>query len=586
MTGYPGSGKVAVHEPDGSYASTITGLDKAQGLDLSSDGATLYVAMRSGIGVIDVATRALVSTIDVAGYPTDVRQVGTRLVYLDYRGWEDYGVRTYDLTDGSTGSRGLDPGYAVLDAVDAAPNQVAVGVGVNRLRQLTLLDTSSDDPSIDQSTTVGAFSDLAFTGDGTSIVVAARDGSPSTARVYSAGDLSLLSTLPSVPGSINGLSTTALRGAIATMTSNGSGVFLRVHSLADDEPIRVAKNGAVLRNGLAFSPNGARLYVARGPDRSSNWNRLTVITSPTMTPVTLTTKTKESVPLGDPVVVTGVLKDGLGTVPEGADVVVRRTSSSGSKSLGRISPRADGSFTLRDTPSKLGRYQYQFDYAGSATRLAASSTERVEVAKYKPALRVTTDRKVYAYQGSAKVRAHLGETASNRSVTILANPARGKTVVVARGRVDANGNLVARYQLRYNTKFIAKFGGDELYQRREVSREVGTRTRISTSMRGWYGKSGDVHLYRLGEIGMLHIEVAPDVTGTWVLYQTQILVKGKWEETFWGGANIPLGKGSQDTVLVGGASLDKTTTLRCRAHVSGVPTNWSTTSGWEKFRVG
>jgi hypothetical protein len=85
---------------------------------------------------------------------------------------------------------------------------------------------------------------------------------------------------------------------------------------------------------------------------------------------------------------------------------------------------------------------------------------------------------------------------------------------------------------------------------------------------------------------MLHIEVAPDVTGTWVLYQTQILVKGKWEETFWGGANIPLGKGSQDTVLVGGASLDKTTTLRCRAHVSGVPTNWSTTSGWEKFRVG
>ena len=96
---------------------------------------------------------------------------------------------------------------------------------------------------------------------------------------------------------------------------------------------------------------------------------------------------------------------------------------------------------------------------------------------------------------------------------------------------------------------------------------------------------GDEHLYRLGENGILHTEVARDVTGTYVVYQTQILVEGKWENTFWGGANVPLGKGSQDTVLVGGASLDRAATLRRRAHVSGAPTNSSTTSGWETFRI-
>ena len=217
-------------------------------------------------------------------------------------------------------------------------------------------------------------------------------------------------------------------------------------------------------------------------------------------------------------------------------------------------------------------------------RPATDTTARGELLK--PVLRISTDRNVYRYRGTARVRAHLGDTASNRNLTILANPARGKTVVIERGRVDSDGNLTARYELRYDTTFIVKFSGDEQYRRHEATRPVGTKSRIVTSMREWYAKSGGVHLYRLGENGVMHIEVSPDLTGSIVLYQTQILINGRWENTFWGGAKLTIGPGSQHTALVGGASRDRRTMLRCRAHVYGGSTNYGTASDWEKYRVG
>jgi hypothetical protein len=171
-------------------------------------------------------------------------------------------------------------------------------------------------------------------------------------------------------------------------------------------------------------------------------------------------------------------------------------------------------------------------------------------------------------------------------VAIVADPAHGRPRVIERGRVDNDGVLRTRYRLTYNTTFVAKFAGDDLYQRRHVSRAVGTKTDITTSMRGWYAVRDGLYLYHQGESGQLHIEVTPDMTGSLAIYPTEILVQGHWEPTFWGGAEIPVGKGSQFTASVGGYTLDHPATLRCRAIVYGGGTNWGTGSRWEKFRVG
>jgi hypothetical protein len=589
VIGRPGRDEVAVHEPNGNFASVITGLVDTRSLDLSDDGGNLFVAMGSAgsIGVIDVASRTLVDVIDVAGKPTIVRQAGSRLIYSDERKSGTIAVRTYDLADGSAGSLPLTAGRFLMDAVAAEPQLVVIGYGPrNRARHLSVLDVSMDDPVIVQSTDVPELSDLALTSDASALVVGERAGSPSSARVYATSNLGLLGTLPGVPGSIDGVATTGERNAAAWMTTKKSGVFLRVHSLADDAPIRIGRDASVLRHGIAFSPDGSLLYIAKDVDREHDFERLTAIASPTMTPSSIITHAKQKVRVGETVVVSGVVRDGLGAVPDGATIRAQRVSRAGTKSLGDIIPRADGSFTLRDTPPRLGKYRYRFSYSGNSTTLPTSASERVSIIKLKPALRISTDQKIYRYHQTAHIRVRLGATESNRRVAIVADPAHGRPRVIERGRVDNDGVLRTRYRLTYNTTFVAKFAGDDLYQRRHVSRAVGTKTDITTSMRGWYAVRDGVYLYHQGESGQLHIEVTPDMTGSLAIYPTEILVQGHWEPTFWGGAEIPVGKGSQFTASVGGYTLDHPATLRCRAIVYGGGTNWGTGSRWEKFRVG
>ncbi|MGJ5754478.1 hypothetical protein FB563_2651 [Streptomyces puniciscabiei] len=193
---------------------------------------------------------------------------------------------------------------------------------------------------------------------------------------------------------------------------------------------------------------------------------------------------------------------------------------------------ADGTITVKDTPSIGGANTYTVGYPGDASHKAATASAIVQVSRTATALSVTTNASSYAYGATATVTAHLGTTYNGRTVSLYAQPYGGGKTLVKTGTVDAGGNLSATYKLTRNTTFTASFAGDYRYAPATATHTAYDQVKIAETLGGYYTSttySGVTYrVYHHTVKPRVTAVVTPNKSGQCEKFQAQEYYSGAW----------------------------------------------------------
>lgn len=261
---------------------------------------------------------------------------------------------------------------------------------------------------------------------------------------------------------------------------------------------------------------------------------LKALTDPTLNVPTLTANAPSTATRGKQLTVTGKLSATV-PLPSGVKLQVTRTDleSPSGKALPAVTVRADGSYTVTDTPSVGGTVTYKVAYAGDAAHTAVSASDKVAVSRAKPTLTLDKNGKVYNYGTDVAFTAHLGSTYKNRSVEIWANPfgSDKPNKLVKTGKVNSSGNIGAWVDMTRDTEITAVFKGDARYAPRTVKSTAYARVKVSTAVSKHYktAKIGSTSYY------WFHKSTDPLLTTTMTYYKgrhqrfdLQVYSGGKW----------------------------------------------------------
>lgn len=285
--------------------------------------------------------------------------------------------------------------------------------------------------------------------------------------------------------------------------------------------------------------------------------------------------------LGKPVTLTGKLALETGTPPSESTITVTRTvAGSASVKTFTVSTDSNGDFTLTDTPPAVGRYTYTAAYGGTNTISPAAATHPVSVTLKPAALTVSGQARV-AYDSTIHVTAHLGPTATNRTVTIYAQPVGSTTrVLLKKGSVDSKGDLTASYKAPHSTTFSVVFAGDAADAAGTATRTVNVLAAVSDSLSGYYRS------HRIGRItyrifhhtAQLHAlaAVRPNKHGECVKFEVQEHYRGHWHANAVTGCAI-LNRASKGAGILGLTNADIGYHYRIRADF--VRTSTDTSNG-------
>ncbi|MFF7381657.1 hypothetical protein [Streptomyces griseoluteus] len=193
---------------------------------------------------------------------------------------------------------------------------------------------------------------------------------------------------------------------------------------------------------------------------------------------------------------------------------------------------ADGTITVKDTPSTGGANTYTVDYAGDRDHRAATASATVQVSRATTSLTVTADASTYAYGATATVTARLGTTYNGRTVSLWATPAGGTKTLVKTGTVDSKGNLRTTYKLTRSTTFTASYAGDHRYAPATATRAVSGQVKVAQALSGYYTSttySGTTYrVYHRTTRPTVTTTVSPDKSGQCVKFQAQRYYSGAW----------------------------------------------------------
>ena len=315
---------------------------------------------------------------------------------------------------------------------------------------------------------------------------------------------------------------------------------------------------------------------------------------------TLTLAGPSSAPAGKAVTLTGTLKPhsiaaelgGTIPLPDGTPVTIRRTgpASGTSATFTTKTTDANGDFTLANTPAAAGSYTYTASYAGS-TAVAAGSSSPVTVAvgKNTPALLVSASPNPAGYDGKVTVTAHLGTTATNRTVSIYATPFRQATRLVTTGKVNSAGNLTATVSgLTRNYSISAEFSGDAEYAPAKATTALGVAAGVTQSLSGYYTSTragnGVYRVYHHNAAMRVSTTVAPGKAGQCVEWQVDRYYGGAWHAYATSHCSL-LSKASTDSFRV---PLGPDGQYKIRVNYiasAGAAGNVSGSSSWQGFTV-
>ncbi|MFJ7781151.1 YncE family protein [Streptomyces albidoflavus] len=274
------TGSVLVTDFDGQVVRKLDGLPGAADLALSKDNRTLYVALADGDAVValDTATyrqKARYPTGEGTG-PAQIALTGGKLWFSHGENWES-SIGSLDLGGSKPVVRlNLTPegywgGPPRLTASPAAPGKLVAGEQYMSNAGVTVYDVGSGTPkplvAQDNPGDLGALTGLALTPDGKSLL--ATGGYPYHHLSLDLDSLKVDHIYPTV--AYPTASAVSARGAVAAGVNNSWGEDVYLFRQGESEPYRVVDfdpgTGSYLRpNGLAWSPDGTRLFAVTGTD--------------------------------------------------------------------------------------------------------------------------------------------------------------------------------------------------------------------------------------------------------------------------------------------------------------------------------
>ena len=240
---------------------------------------------------------------------------------------------------------------------------------------------------------------------------------------------------------------------------------------------------------------------------------------------TLTLTARATVDPGTSYPVSGHLSLPTGALT-GATIVITRTGAGTKAANYTLKTNASGAFTLTDKRTVQGTYTYTAAYAGSATITAAKEAVKVVVAWPKPVLTVRSSAARTFYNTRVTITAHLGASGTNRTLWLYAQTV-GSTAMklIAKGRVNAAGNLSVGYATTHNTIYTAEFAADSRYSATRATATVDVYANVTMSNGGYYAtqKINGIGYRVYHHTGRLDttVAVAPDKAGRCVYLEVE-----------------------------------------------------------------
>jgi hypothetical protein len=409
VTGGAGTNGIWVRNADGSANTTITNQAGASGMALSADGATLYVALHDAPAIVAIDTTTLAESARYATpshCPDTLAILGATIWFASVCGsFDPVGVLT--LADGTTAYSSQTFYQGLVLAVPSDPTSLLVGERSQSPTYVSRYTVSGSTLTLAASYTgsdpvygsAANMQSMAIDPDGLHVVVAS--GAPYRHLKLLISDLSVTGDYP----------TDTYPDSVATTTALGGLVAAGVDGIYNPDIWIYAANGSLLKkydfpdelvsDGLAFSPDGSRLYAITAPIGTPDF-QFRVLDAPTKVTSTLTLTGPSSVPLSGHVALSGALTTPNGPV-SGATVAISRTDASGVTALPDAVTGADGSFTVSDTAGTTA-LSYTATYAGNATNGPATATWNVAVTKIPSTLTIvapSTSKRAVAYTVTA-----------------------------------------------------------------------------------------------------------------------------------------------------------------------------------------
>jgi hypothetical protein len=390
------SNTILVTNYSGQTVATITNEPGADGLALSSDGATVYAALTTGDAISAISTSTLAET---ARYATGTGTDPTYVAYTSGKVWFGYG--TYgDPFQNGIGSidPSTSPATVNLSATNeslalwyaapilaASPNGelVAGETMVSGALNMVSFDTSSG--GVATALSYGSINgsgveSMQITPDGKDVVVAS--GSPYYHQILQVSDMALVGEYPTAAYPV-GVSI-ADDGTVAAGVGNGLSDEVFFFAPGGSTPLNTESFGSsdtLAADGVAITPDATELFAVTTGGANPTLN---IITDPVQGPSTLSLTAPATARKHHPITLTGTL-GGTSPYAGGQPLQVTRIDQAhpGGIALPGVTTAADGSFTITDTPPNFRgdseKVTYKVSYAGDAHLTASTASASVTV---------------------------------------------------------------------------------------------------------------------------------------------------------------------------------------------------------------
>ncbi|MFE9097256.1 Ig-like domain repeat protein [Streptomyces sp. NPDC007264] len=542
----PTGGKIVVTDYTGAVKATLTGLAGVTGLALSADSGQVYAAVKDSDRIVSVETQTYTRT---ASYPLEGADAPVDVEVVDGRIWFGYGsnLGSLDLSAAEPvvrldqkGDAGFFNGPMLLASDPAVPGVLVAGTGGT----LAVYDVSADGAVLRAKGSMDTgVKQLDLTPDGKQILTSwDGTGYGYGFPAYSTTDLTEVASYPTdaYPNAV----TVAPDGTIAGGSDSSYDPDVHIHRPGDPTPTREYdfpntgnSSGAdtLVAGALAWAPDASRLFAVSV--NSYGTYSLRALTDPTKELPTLTVSAPATAERARKLTVTGRLTSK--TLPAaGTGLKVTRTDieSPDGKALAAVTTKADGSFSLTDTPPAGGKVTYKVSYAGDAAHAAAAGSDAVQVSRKATALTLNNNGKLYSYGQDVTFTAHLGATYKNRTVAIYADPfgSDKPKKLLKKAKVNSSGNLSATVDMTRDTTVTAVFDGDARNAPRTVNSTGYAKAKITTSVAKHYrtGKIGSTTYYYFRKnTDPVFTTTMNYYSGRQQRFQLQVYYQGSWYDS-------------------------------------------------------
>ncbi|MFJ5260804.1 YncE family protein [Streptomyces sp. NPDC088387] len=541
----PTGGKIVVTDYNGAVKATLSGLAGVSGLAVSADSGQVYAAVKNSSRIVAVETATYTET---ASYPLGAAPGDLEVV--DGRIWFTHGTDfgSLDVSGAAPvvqlaqrGDVGFGGAYGMFLAADpAVPGTLVAGNGGD----LAVYDLTAEGATLRVKGSMDtAVRQLDLTPDGGQVLTSWGDPDTGYAiGAYSAADLTEQTGYPidAYPNAVR----VAPDGSVAGGSDSWYDPDVHIHHPGDPAPVREYdfpntgnSSGAdtLVDGALAWAPDSSRVFAVSV--NTYGTYTLRALTDPTKELPTVKVSAPAKSDRAKKLTVTGKLTSKT-RLAAGTSLKVTRTDleSPNGKALPAVKTKADGSFSLTDTPPSGGKVTYKVSYEGDATHAPAAGSDAVEVSRKAVSLSLNNNGKVYSYGKDVTFTAQLGSTYKNRTVAIYADPfgTDKPKKLLKSAKVNSSGKLSAKVDMTRDTTVTAVFAGDSRTAPKTVKSTGYAQVKVSTSVSKHYktGKIGSTKYYYFRK------NTDPVFTTTMTYYkgreqrfQLQVYYQGSWYDS-------------------------------------------------------